>query len=154
MLISSRQSYTVSIHIIIPLFNYLCHIFRKGFMTCFSFCFANVIHIFISHNKNAIFFLFIFFVAFCCIKTPGSLRTLLYLNVCTLVLLHCERNDFTFPLQINTSFNKKISDVQMDHAPYCIFPEFVNRDHIFRMLITDRQSNIPPIIRSRLPMVA
>jgi hypothetical protein len=41
----------------------------------------------------------------------------------------------------------------MDHTPYCIFPEFVHRDHIFRMRITDRQSNIPPIIRSRLPMV-
>lgn len=27
----------------------------------------------------------------------------------------------------------------MDHPPYCIFPEFVHRDHIFRILVTDGQ---------------
>ena len=42
----------------------------------------------------------------------------------------------------------------MHNSFYRIFPEFVHRDHIFRILITDGQTNIQPIIRSQLPMVA
>lgn len=36
---------------------------------------------------------------------------------------------FTMPLSI------KISDVQMNNSLYRIFPEFVHRDYIFRILV-------------------
>lgn len=79
MLISSRQSYTVSIHIIILLFNYLCHIFLKGVhdLLFILFCKRNT-YFHITQQKMQYFFNYFF----CCIllhsrtkKTPGTLRT-------------------------------------------------------------------------------